>query len=97
MDGLDIIRNGTEFLVYSFGHTIFSYDYGPTIRCDWCYFDNADAFVDLSRENEAVRSVTLAIPFTDPGDDVSGTHDRYAWEKIEGIGNLQLVDISNSE
>jgi hypothetical protein len=46
-------------------------------------FLDADAFVDLSRENSAVRSVTLAIPFTDPGDDVSGTHDRYAiWEKL---------------
>jgi hypothetical protein len=56
--------------------------------------DHIDTFVDLSRDNETVKFVTLFIPFTDrPGDDASGTHDRYAiWESIaEGIGNLQAL------
>jgi hypothetical protein len=40
------------------------------INDDTSIFDQADAFVPLSRENETVRSVILFIPSTDPGDDV---------------------------
>jgi hypothetical protein len=51
-----------------------------------------DAFVALSRGNETVQYVTL-LPFTDPGDDVSGNHRYAIWEKVaEGIGNLQELD-----
>jgi hypothetical protein len=38
-------------------------------------FDQVDAFVNMSRNNETVEEVTL-IPFIDPDDDASGT--RYA-------------------
>jgi hypothetical protein len=54
-------------------------------------FDQVDAFVNLSRGNDSVKNIVL-FPFTDPGEDASGT-SRYAiWEKIaEGIGNLQAL------
>jgi hypothetical protein len=55
-------------------------------------FDQVDAFVNLSRDNETVQEVIL-YPVTDPSDDASRTH-RYAisWDKIaEGIGNLQAL------
>jgi hypothetical protein len=55
--------------------------------------DQVDVFVNLSRKNETVDTVTLWIPFTDPDDDTSVTHDRYAiWASIaEGIGNLKAL------
>jgi hypothetical protein len=60
---------------------------------DTCIFGHVDVFVNLSRENETVHEVDLWIPATDPDDDASGTHDRYAiWDKIaEGIRNLQAL------
>ncbi len=56
-------------------------------------FDQVDAFVKRSRNNETVQKVILWIPFIDPGDDASGNRDRYAiWEKIaKGIGNFQAL------
>jgi hypothetical protein len=49
-------------------------------------FDRVDAFVNQSRENEAVQHVTLCVG---PDPDTQ----RYAiWDRIaEGIGNLQAL------
>jgi hypothetical protein len=54
-------------------------------------FSHADAFVNLSRENETVEEVLLC-PFNDPDNDTSGTCQYAIWDKIaEGIGNLQAL------
>jgi hypothetical protein len=65
------------------------------VHDDTGIFDQPDAFVKRSRNNQTVEQVVLWIPFIDAGDNVSvsGTNDRYAvWEKIaEGIGNLEAL------
>jgi hypothetical protein len=78
MDGLDSIR------VVLSGDTIdFEKLYDATGLCD-----QADAFVNLSRENKTVEEVILCVDTESDPDD-----DRYAiWDKIaEGIGNLQAL------
>jgi hypothetical protein len=57
-------------------------------------FDHIDLFVNLSREKNRVREVSLWIPcITYPSEDTSSRTGRYAiWEKIaEGLGNLQIL------
>jgi hypothetical protein len=54
-------------------------------------FDHVEAFVNLSRGNDSVWQAVLH-PFTDPGEDASGTYRYAIWDKIaEGIGNLQAL------
>lgn len=55
-------------------------------------FDQVDAFVNLTRDNKSVEEVTLWIPVTDPGHDVSGTYRYAIWVKIaEDIENLMAL------
>jgi hypothetical protein len=79
MDGLDSIREALseEVMVLN------------KLGYDTSIFDQVEAFVNLSRGIELVEQVVL-LPFTDPGEDVSGTYRYAIWEKVaEGIGNLQ--------
>jgi hypothetical protein len=84
LDSVDSIREELSF------HTIFLEKRGD----DTGILDQADAFVNLSRDNKTVEEVYLC-PFTYPGDDdddASGTHRYAIWDKIaEGIGNLQAL------
>jgi hypothetical protein len=81
MDGLDCIREELS---------------GDTILFDKLddatgFFDQADAFVDLSRNNLSVQKVVL-FPVIDPAGDNAGTHRCSTWDKIaEGIGNLEAL------
>jgi hypothetical protein len=43
-------------------------------------FDQVDAFVNLSRDNEKVQYIVLR-PVTDLDDDTSGTHRYAIWDK----------------
>jgi hypothetical protein len=85
MDGLDSLRRALRG-----EHIHLSKRKGATD-----IFDLADAFVNLSRENETIQTVHL-FPVTDTGDDASGNHRYAVWDKIaEGVGNLQaLCEIS---
>jgi hypothetical protein len=85
MDSVDSIREELrgDYIVFN------------KLEDDTGIFDQVDAFVKLSRGNESVEQVVL-LPFTYPGDDISG-NSRYAiWEKVaEGISNFQaLSDIT---
>jgi hypothetical protein len=81
MDGLDsirgVLRRESIYLQKRVDATVF--------------FNQADAFVNLSRGNKTVRRLIL-FPVTDTGDDASRAHRYAIWDKIaEGIGNLQAL------
>jgi hypothetical protein len=60
-------------------------------------FDHVDAFVNLSQGNDSVKEIILR-PFTDPGEDASGTYRYAIWDKIaEGINNLQALSVITIE
>jgi hypothetical protein len=81
MDGVDSIREVLS------GRTI----HLNKLDDDTGIFDQVDAFIDLSRDNETVEKVIL-YPNTDPDADASGTHRYAIWDKIaEGIRNLQAL------
>ncbi len=76
MKGVDSIREVLR------GHTIDLYQ----LKNSFVIFDEIDAFVSPSRENETVEVLYL-LPFIDPN--AHGTHRYAIWEKFaEGIGNL---------
>jgi hypothetical protein len=55
-------------------------------------FDQVDAFVNLSRDNETIRHVFVCLDAYPADNDASGPHRYAIWDKIaQGIGNLQAL------